>query len=904
MDAHSGVSDSLARHERLLEARFYQSPLAQGMLDLQGRFIAVNDACCALVGMPREELVGSSTTQLHHPSDTSYGSQHATELFAGRREAATWERVFTRGDGAPVPVLVYASLVRDAEGAPEAVVSYIQDLTLLRQAEQNLDRVTSRYEALLGQAADWALLVDNEARLLYISPGAETAFGYRRTDVAGKVGFDFIHPDDRERATDAFAAVLAEPPVPQTVVVRTTTAAGDEVWVEIVITNRLDDPLIHGIVCNGRDVTSRIEAERMLRESEARFRAIAETAQEGILAAESDGRVLFANQKLAEILGRSVDAIYATPVPQLISPEDPSFIADQLRTRGSRGAEVYDIEYPHPDGTARALRISVSPLREGEIVGSLAMVSDLSDIKRVEEELRRRAVHDDLTGLPNRTLLMDRLEQALARQARRPDGGVAVMFVDLDNFKLVNDSWGHAVGDALLQKVADRLRQSIRDEDTVARFGGDEFVIICEGVDETQAGELARRVVASLQDRFDVEGQTMYAGASVGIAVSPPSSAGELLRFADAAMYDAKGRGRGRVQVFDVAHAEQAAERLILGNDLRDALEQNALEMYYQPIVELDTGAVISVEALARWHHPTRGAVPTTQFISIAETAGMGPALDRWALEAAMRDASAWRGRIATPLRISVNVSAANLADPTLERNLMSTLALLDVPKDLLTLEMTESALMESPDRATETIRRLAERGITTAIDDFGTGYSSLAYLSQLPVHTLKIDRSFVAGLADDEDAFAIVAAIIDLARILGVRTVAEGVETTEQLALLKRLGCWAGQGYLWSRPLALDDAIAVVSSRAGERFDVTTDPSRRAPAARKQEPVTTEHGLQQLMRMHRQGASLTTIAAALNAEGFRTPQGMRWHRATVARVIRDIAYPSLVGAGDEAPEA
>jgi hypothetical protein len=223
----------------------------------------------------------------------------------------------------------------------------------------------------------------------------------------------------------------------------------------------------------------------------------------------------------------------------------------------------------------------------------------------------------------------------------------------------------------------------------------------------------------------------------------------------------------------------------------------------------------------------------------------------------------------------------------------MSTLAALHVPPDLLTLEITESALMDQPEQAKETITRLAARGITTAIDDFGTGYSSLAYLNQLPVQTLKIDRTFVAGLAEDEDAFAIVAAIVDLARVLGVRTVAEGVETREQLGLLQRLGCWAGQGYLWARPLPLGDVLAAIASRPGERFDVSSDTSRSVPSSRRQkEPVTSEHGLHQIMRLHRQGASLTTIAAALNAEGFRTPQGQRWHRATVARVIRDIAYP------------
>ena len=228
----------------------------------------------------------------------------------------------------------------------------------------------------------------------------------------------------------------------------------------------------------------------------------------------------------------------------------------------------------------------------------------------------------------------------------------------------------------------------------------------------------------------------------------------------------------------------------------------------------------------------------------------------------------------------------------------MSALAAISIPRDLLILEITESALMEQPEQARETIRRLSERGIATAIDDFGTGYSSLAYLNQLPVQTLKIDRSFVAGLAEDEDAFAIVAAIVDLARILGVRTVAEGVETREQLGLLQRLGCWAGQGYLWARPMPLEETIAAVAARPAERFDVASD-TRAAPTSRRRkDPITSEHGLQQILRLHRQGASLSTIAAALNTEGFRTPQGTRWHRASIAKVIRDVAFPGLADEG------
>src|SRR4051812_23995424 len=889
-----GRNEGVAAAERLAQARFEQSAMPQVMLDLDGHITDVNAATCRLVGRSRDALLGVSTATLHHPSDPSYGTQRGADVFSARVEAASWERVFATPEGQPLPVLVHASLIRDAAGEPSAIFAIIQDLRVLRDAQLELDRVSARFEALLGGAGDWAAIVDPDGRLIYASPAVHLALGLDERGVEGRIGFEFLHAEDVDAAKGTLARVASEPGRSESVIGRVITASGESVWIEEVLTNRLHDPHIQGIVCTGRDVTERMMAERALRASEERFRSIVETAQEGIWAVNAAGRTIFANARLAQILGLPLNHIYATSAPDVLG--HGSDMTERLRSRAEVGPESYELEYQHPDGQLHVLHVTATPLHQPHITGSLATIMDVTETRRVEDELRRRALHDDLTGLPNRTLLTDRLEQALARVQREGDCAVAVMFIDLDHFKLVNDSWGHTTGDALLRQVADRIRGAVRPGDTVARFGGDEFVVVCEVADVGAAEQMARHVVGSLTDRFEVEDQTLYAAASVGIAVSPPASAGELLRFADVAMYDAKARGRGRVQLFDVALAERSAERLVLGNDLRDALEHNRLDMHYQPIVDLSTGVVVSVEALARWNHPQRGLISAAQFVGIAETAGMGPALDRWALTSGARDGHILRQRLASQVRVAVNVSAANLADPTLEGNLMSALAALDVPRDLLILEITESALMEQPEQARETIRRLSERGIATAIDDFGTGYSSLAYLNQLPVQTLKIDRSFVAGLTEDEDAFAIVAAIVALARTLKGRPVAEGVEPREQLGLLQRLGCGAGQGYLWPRPLPLDDTVAAIASRPAERFDVTSDSARRAPAARRRkEPVTSEHGLQLILRLHRQGASLATVAAALNTEGFRTPQGLRWHRASIARVIRDVAFPGLL---------
>jgi predicted signal transduction protein with EAL and GGDEF domain len=355
----------------------------------------------------------------------------------------------------------------------------------------------------------------------------------------------------------------------------------------------------------------------------------------------------------------------------------------------------------------------------------------------------------------------------------------------------------------------------------VARFGGDEFVILCENVTEAQAEAVAARVVEVMRDTFVVGGHPAYVAASIGIALSPPADAATLLQYADTAMYEAKSRGRNQVQVFDVALAQNAAESLLLGNDLREALTNGQLQLHYQPLVLLETGEVVKVEGLARWQHPVRGAVSPVVFVEVAERLGLGPLLDRWAVSTGAADGPRLRALINPALKVAVNISAANLADATLEQHVAAVYGSVPLADRMLVLEITENALMQNPDKARETLERLRAGGVEAAIDDFGTGYSSLAYLSRLPVRTVKIDRSFIANIVDDPDARAITAAIIDLAGTLGLRTVAEGVETQEQLVLLRELGCWAGQGWLWAPAMPLERLAETVAALPDGRFPV-----------------------------------------------------------------------------------
>ncbi len=404
------------------------------------------------------------------------------------------------------------------------------------------------------------------------------------------------------------------------------------------------------------------------------------------------------------------------------------------------------------------------------------MISDVTDARRNEEQLEHSVLHDALTGLPNRALLHDRLEQALSRPGR----STAVLCLDLDQFKLVNDSRGHDTGDHLLRAVAARLRTAARPHDTVARFGGDEFVVVCEDADAALGEELGQELLLALDEPFEVDGALVHVSASVGVVVSPSGTGYDLLRFADMAMYSAKQAGRGRVRLFDRSLADQAEQHYALGADLRTALADDQLTLHYQPVVDLATGRVAGMEALARWRHPVHGFVPPTQFVGVAERSGLISQLDRWALRRALSDAGRLRaaGSLPRDAYVAVNLSAHNLGDTELDDLIAGWAREAGLPPEQVVLEITETAIMNDTDVAIPLLRTLRAQGFLVAVDDFGTGHSSLAYLRDLPVTSLKIDRSFVADITGDQGARSIVTSIVDLARAVGVTAVAEGVET------------------------------------------------------------------------------------------------------------------------------
>jgi diguanylate cyclase (GGDEF)-like protein len=432
-----------------------------------------------------------------------------------------------------------------------------------------------------------------------------------------------------------------------------------------------------------------------------------------------------------------------------------------------------------------------------------------------ENRVRHQALHDPLTGLPNRSLLLDRLNHWAAR-AERDRSTAAVLFVDLDNFKVINDALGHDQGDRLLRSVAERLQRVLRPSDTIARVGGDEFVVFCEDIEsEHEALAMVERLVRALDDPFDLGGQTQHATASVGIALGDCETEPEvLIRNADAAMYRAKERGRARYELFDDEMRQRSVSWLETESELRRALDRGELRNMYQPIVSPTNGEIVGFEALVRWHHPDRGIVSPADFIPVAEQSGLIVPLGQEVLEQACAEAVRWNagreGR--APLTVAVNFSPRQLSHPRAVEAVVETLERTGLAPSLLNVEITESALVDDAAATLGTLNRFKELGIGLALDDFGTGYSSLTYVRRFPIDTLKIDRSFVDGIVGSNEDEAIVTAVLEMGRALGVHVVAEGVETEQQAARLRALGCALAQGYLFSRPVPPESVAGLLA--------------------------------------------------------------------------------------------
>ena len=811
------------------------------MLDADGRVVYSSPAGERMLGYPRGYWIGLSVFDLVHPEDgprvVAVFAQALTRpgltepvRFRMRHFDGTWRHVEAIGN----------NLLRDPQIGGMVVTT--RDVSERHEAVEALRVSEARFRSLVQRSYDVIAVCDPDGIVRYCTPSVEQMIGYTPAEIIGTNGYRLAHPDDRESLAASLTRLLDGTSAQRAVGFRSRHKNGSLKYLEVVPTNLVDDPAVQGIVFNIRDITERKRSEEELTLLQTIVLAIDEAPD---LGASLEVTV----QRVCEVTGWVGGAAW-TPaadgsVLQLRRSwcgDDPQLAAfcEQRQTLELRPGEglpgrVWASGQPavsaqlgeHDDATRAAgleVGVAVPVLADREVVAVLEMfnfaegtddrrvlslvatvagqLGTVIERKRAQERLAHQALHDPLTELPNRALFLDRLALALARLRRRKSS-MAVLFGDVDRFKLVNDSLGHDAGDRLLVALSRRLRDVLRPGDTLARFGGDEFAVLCEDVPEGDVAGIASRMMEALVEPFTTGGREVFVSMSVGIAISddPDQRAETLLRDADAAMYRAKDRGRARFEVFDEAMRDQSTERLMLENALRRAPERGELRALYQPIVRLADGSMVAAEALVRWAHPERGMLTAAEFVPLAEETGIIVPVGGWVLDEACREAAGWAGDGKAPA-VSVNLSARQLNRTDLVEAVDRALQESGLDPDRLWLEITESVLMEDADAAVAALERLRGLGVHLCVDDFGTGYSSLAYLRRFPVDALKVDRSFVAGLGKDPEDSAIVEAVVSMAHSLRLSVVAEGVETDEQLNRLRELGCELAQGFYFAAPV------------------------------------------------------------------------------------------------------
>jgi len=805
------------------EARFRQltqnAPDIVYTLDGQGSISYVNAAWERYLGHTPEEVLSRPLVDFIKPEDRSF-LNNLLQRVRDREETFSDTLVsLVARDATDRPFSMACAPSHDSQGRVNGTIGIIKDVSQRVEAERELRIQKAYLEELFESAPEAVVLIDTDFKITRVNQEFIRLFGYTREEALGRNLSRLIAAQEQRRESEWFLKEVLGGRKVNLETVRTRKGGG-LVHVSILGTPIRVEGGQAGIYIIYRDISDRIEAVDLLRESERRHRVVLESAPDPMVVKDVEGRVTYLNPAFTRVFGWTGEQLLGREldfVPEEAWPET-NLMMDKVR----RGESFSGMETRRRTRDGRVLDVSVSGAsfldRQGRPLGNVVTLQDITRRKLTEAQLRYIAYHDPLTGLPNRKTFYERVEELIAQSDRRGPSRWALLFLDLDRFKDINDTLGHDMGDLLLKRAADRIQGFIRKSDHVFRLGGDEFtVIVTELKKDIDAARVAEKILEALAEPYRINGHSLFITASMGISLYPSDgrSVEALVRNADTAMYEAKRDGN-RYRFFTEEMNSRAIRRLHIENHLRSAIELGQLSLVYQPLVEAREG-VFGAEALLRWDNPELGRVPPQDFIPIAEETGLVVELGRWVLEKACARIQAWREGGHQELRLSVNLSPRQFRHPGLREMIQTVLAKTGLEPEGLELEITETSVMEDPEEVMAKLSALHRMGIRLALDDFGTGYSSLAHLKRFPVETLKIDGSFIRGLGESAEDREIIRTIVAMARTLGMEPLAEGVETRAQREFLLREGCSKMQGYLFGGPMAEEEFEEFLAS--GDRL-------------------------------------------------------------------------------------
>lgn len=789
--------------------------------DLDGNYLSINAAGERIFGYTRVETLGMNMSQVAVPEQVELLAAKVKAKLDGTEPETSYEVDCIRKDGQRITLEVNSSVIRK-NGRPVAIQGIARDVTERKRSEAAMRESEERYRDLFQNANDLIYTHDLDGNFTSINRAGEKITGYTCDEAATMHVSQVVAPEYLHQARRMITTKV-DGDGPTAYELEIIAKNGTRVSLELSTRLIYIDGRPVGIQGIGRDITERKRSEEALKASERRYRQLGEGILHQVWTARPDGLLDYVNARTLEYFDRSREEMIGDGWRHSVHPDD----IDGCLKRWARSlatGEPYEIEFRlrRYDGQYRWHNARATAGRDsfGNINKWFGTNTDIHDQKESEEKLNYYAHHDPLTDLPNRPELMNCLDIAIKKRRENPDARFAVLFLDLDRFKVINDSLGHAVGDKLLIAIAGRLKATLRPGDIVARLGGDEFTILLNRTGtEQEVANVVERLQARIGEPFMIDNYEVFTTASVGVTLSNEleRTPDEYLRDADAAMYRAKEAGKARYEIFDREMYVRNLNLLQTETDLRHALERNELEVHYQPIVELATGQIREFEALIRWRHPHRGLISPADFVDVAEETGLIVPIGNWVLTTACDQIAEWQKKVDERLSISVNLSARELMHPSLLPKIEEVLSASGLSPRQLKLEVTESTVMEYSELAHGVLDTLDRLGVHLSTDDFGTGYSSLSYLQSFPFDRLKIDRSFIDKLGKNRKSDAIVKTILMLGSNLGMEVVAEGIETIGQLEFLQELGCEFGQGYYFARPVSADEAAKLITTNEGQ---------------------------------------------------------------------------------------